>query len=419
MGGRGLAGTALAVAGKEIRTGLRDRQAVVYTVLLPLAMYPVLFWVMLQGFLVMQGERERTEVRLASGLAGERSRVEEALIEPSAEVPAGPATLDWHEQPWTRDDATEALRAAELDGYLAQPEDGGIEILFDGSKSRSALASERAEQRLSNLVTVLRVEAAGGDPDALLPYTVDYVDVASSEEQSAFVLSLLLPMMFCVMVVLGAFFPAIDLTAGEKERGTAETTLLLPVPRLGVLLGKLLAVCAFALAATVLNLAGLLVAGEHLLAGMAQAGGDAGIAFDIPWGAFPRAAPLLLIFLVSTSALLLAVASLANTFKQGQSLLGGVQMLILVPTVLASLPGIELTPALALVPVAQTALAFKGILQSNAATLDLMLVAGSQLVYTALALALALRLGRSEALSLGSGEPLRLPALLRGGGAPK
>ena len=404
---------AAAVAGKEIRAGLRDRQALVYTVLLPLALYPVLFWVMLQGFLVMQGERERTEVTVgaAADLAPELIEALRAALEaPGEDLPPGPARLELGD--YDRGAAEAALWAGELDAALVAAEDGPV-LLYDGSKSRSSLALDRGLERLGAAAQEARVRAVGGEADRLVPFRVEAVDLASGAESSAFVLSFLLPMMFCIMAVLGAFFPAIDLTAGESERGTLETTLLLPVPRLGVLLGKVAAVTTFASLATVLNLVGLLVAAEHLLAGL---GADA-FEFEVPWGVFPKAAPLLLLFLITTSAVLLGVASLARTFKQGQALLGSVQMVLLVPAMVVSMPGIDLSPGLALVPVAQTALAFKALLQSEAGALELLLVTASQILYGALALALALRLAASEALRGGGDERVGLFEALRARGS--
>jgi sodium transport system permease protein len=408
---------ALAVARKELLTGLRDRQAMIYAVLLPLALYPVLFWVMLQGALVVEGERERTEVTAAiRGAAddGEAEALAHALAEPPEGESPGPMRMPARAEP-----TLDALRGGALDALvvLGRPEldpalgalvpaelpapgsDAPSILFYDGSKSRSSLAKKRGLDRLASVAAAKRLDAVDGDASALAAFRVERVSLASEVEESAFVLSFLLPMMFCIMTVLGGFFPAVDLSAGEKERHTAETTLLLPVPRIGVIGGKILTVAVFALVATTLNVTGLLVAAQHLLAGI-----DTGFAFEVPWSAFPQAAPLLLLFLVTTSAILFAIASFADTFKQGQALLGPVQFVVLMPAIVVSMPGIELSPTLALVPVAQTALAFKAILQGDAAALDLALVAVSEVVYAALAVGIALRLASSEARALGGGS---------------
>ena len=71
-----------------------------------------------------------------------------------------------------------------------------------------------------------------------------------------FSLAALIPLILVLMTVTGAVYPAIDLTAGERERGTLETLIAAPVPRLGLLLAKYVAVLAVALLTAVVNLAG-------------------------------------------------------------------------------------------------------------------------------------------------------------------
>ena len=133
-------------------------------------------------------------------------------------------------------------------------------IYYDSTNSRSEIARERSGSALVRWADDLRsgaAEARDIDPDALDPILVSSNSIAEKKDEGALMLSLMLPMLLVIMSVLGAFFPAVDLTAGEKERGTAETTLLLPVPRTATHLGKILAVSAAAMIATALNLLAL------------------------------------------------------------------------------------------------------------------------------------------------------------------
>ena len=133
-------------------------------------------------------------------------------------------------------------------------------MLFDSTRSKSGTARDRIETSLERWAEELRGQAAEEraiDPRALDPIEVSSRSVAEESDQANVVLSLLLPMLLVFMSVLGAFFPAVDLTAGEKERSCAETTMLLPVPMTAVHLGKIFAVCAAAMIATTLNLAAL------------------------------------------------------------------------------------------------------------------------------------------------------------------
>jgi sodium transport system permease protein len=164
------------------------------------------------------------------------------------------------------------------------------------------------------------------------------------------------------MSVMGAFFPAVDMTCGERERKTAETTLLLPVPRDAVHLGKILAVCVAAVLATVLNLTALALSAQHLLRMLPS---NTGVQVDVPVRALLQVAPLLLLFAFFVSSVLTGTAALARTFKEGQALLGPVQILFVVPAMAGVLPGLELTPALAGIPVINVVLCFRGLLRGD------------------------------------------------------
>ncbi len=415
--------TALSVAAKELRTSLRDRQTLIYAVLLPLALYPAIFWIMLQGYAFLQGRDGATTVRV--GVAGEARRVEWPRIARALEDERdgrhpGPIEIETLVGSWDAKRARGRIRSEEqeLDALLLFAGEGQPTQLFhDSTRSDSTLARRRVSERLGDLAQRIReqeVDAMGRPWDELSPYAVEERDVGSQEGLGGYLLSFLLPMMFVFMGILGAFYPAVDATAGEKERHTAETTLLLPVPRTGIYLGKVLAIATASFVATGLNLGGMALAAEHLLASMP--GADA-VAIEIPWGAFLRVLPLGLVFLFSMSAVLFAVSSLADTFKQGQSLLGTVQMLFLFPAMVGVLPGIELNAGLALLPVVQTVLAFKAILQTSASEsanlLHLALAFVSQLLYAALAIYLALRLTSRESLQTGQARGRRWLSLMR------
>ena len=417
--------SAVRICAIELLAALRDRQTLMYTVVLPLVLYPALFWVMLQGFTLIKGRDEITAVEL--GVVGALETVsEERLFEALAEAPE--TDRDGGElgtihcralAPMSGAEAAEALTAedSELDAILLLGETPAS-LLFEGTRGRSRLARDRAAERLAALAQRIReeeLEETGHDPTRLTAFTVGQHDLASERDLAAYVFSHILPMTFVIMAVMGAFYPAVDVTAGEKERGTAETTLLLPVGRTELHVGKILSVCAAATIATVLNLLGLVVAAEPLLAGM-----GAGVSIEVPWSSLLLAFPLCAAFLLTTSAILVAMATLTDTFKQGQALLGGVQLAFILPAMFGILPGIELSPGLALVPVVQTVLAFKTVLQGTAGHgVELLLVFVSQLAYAWLALKLSMRLSSREALLVSGASIRRLFSLWRTEGAPR
>ena len=283
-------------------------------------------------------------------------------------------------------------------------------IAYDSTDPRSNLARSRVERRLEGFADAEREAAAqeaGVDPAALQPLVKVTHNLAPDEEMGAFVISLLFPLLLVVMTLMGAFHPAVDMTAGERERGTAETTLLLPVPRRAVHQGKILAVCATAVLATSLNLLALGLSAGHLFE---MLGASVNIEVELPVAAFLRIAPLALLFAFFTSATLTGIAALAKSFKEGQALLGPVQMLFIVPAMSGVMPGLELDPGLAFVPVVNVVIAFRSLLRGEVLPLEYALTALSMLLYAGIAIAFAVRVLSRETIAT-SGETVPLSRL--------
>lgn len=432
-------------AAKDLRTSFRDRSTLIQTILVPLALYPVMFWLMLQASTILEGQKAdrvvRVDVVTDDGQAGFAADLIEEWKVPDPEVvdpetagpealgpkalgpkalgedPSGPAALD---ESGEQENEEENTGLAQVEAKIV--ESGGLspkERLFsddptdavlvlqttaegrvisihtDSARASSLLAGERLAEWLDHrghLERVAQAKTAGSTLDELAPFGYERIDVSEAEELGAFVLSLLLPLMLVVMGTLGAFYPAVDLTAGEHERRTHETTLLAPVPRMAIQLGKVLAVTTCSVLAATMNLIGMALAANHLL-GML---GGIGISFKLPIANLLLALPFAAAFLLFVSAVLCAAASLTRTFKQGQSLLGTVQMAFLLPAMVTSMPTLQLTAGLAAVPVVGVALAFRTLLRggplADLPVVPLILVLVFQILFAVLALALSLRL---------------------------
>lgn len=444
----------LLVARKELLGSFRDRQTTLYTIVLPIALYPFIFWAMIQGALFVQGRQEHTDVRIGvaatsaarlpfgiqTALAAEpessphdeseaaprktrtdihrmqvdlsQRPLDEALARAWLHAPEDRELLDdrhddeiarapdvGRTQTPERPDAVLLLRATPESGDDISAEETKARLFYDSTESRSSIAKKRVEKRMPAYAEKLRRDRAAEarrDPRELEPFQVDEPkDMAEEARGGAFLLSLILPMLLVVMTVIGAFYPAVDLTAGERERNTIETTMLLPVPRLAVHQGKILAVCAGAILATTLNLLALALSAGHLV-NMLREGRTIQIA--LPLGAFLAITPLAILFAFFVSALLTGIAALARTFKEGQALLGPVQMLFMFPAMAGAIPGLELTPKLALVPIVNVVLAFRALLKGQSLPLEYTLTAASLLVLALASIWLALRILSRESL---------------------
>lgn len=429
-------GATLRVCWKELVTSFRDRQTTLYTLVLPIVLYPFLFWSMIQVSLFLEGRGEVTEVEVGIAapdaallppglaesleLAPRKSGATDAAPAGTGHDPEGPELNRLRALPprtpldldaaraWAAGRAADGEAAADAprpDAVLYVHGDGsggraGVSVLYDSTRTDSEIALARVRRRLPLFATDLRERAveAVAPGTGLEPFVREPArNVAPQPAIGAYLLSSVLPVLFVLITVMGAFFPAVDLTCGERERKTAETTLLLPIPRSAVHLGKILAVCAAALIATSLNLSALALSAEHLLRMLPAA---SRIEVRLPVRALLQVAPLLVLFAFFVSSVLTGISALARTFKEGQALLGPVQILFVLPGLAGSLPGVEITPLLASIPVVNVVLCFRSLLRGDLFPLEYAITAVSLALLSFAAIGLSLWMLSRESLLL-------------------
>ncbi|MFM8584224.1 MAG: type II CAAX prenyl endopeptidase Rce1 family protein, partial [Planctomycetaceae bacterium] len=202
-----------------------------------------------------------------------------------------------------------------------------------------------------------------------------------------------IPLILTLMTVTGAVYPAIDLTAGERERGTLEVLVSAPIPRLSVLVAKYVAVLAVALLTASVNLAMMAVTLRLSGLGATLFGGE-----GLGGASLAAIAALMLLFAGFYSAVLLVVTCTARSFKEAQAYLIPVILLSLSPAVLSLMPGVQLAGLLQLLPPVNLVLLGRDLLTHQVEPRSAAIVVVSTLVYAGLALALAARLFGSEAV---------------------
>ncbi|MBR9800235.1 CPBP family intramembrane metalloprotease [bacterium] len=248
-------------------------------------------------------------------------------------------------------------------------------IIRNSANEKSLIAYGRVREALDSWEQAIlnqRLEMANLPADLTRPVDADRLDLAKEEELAANVWSRLFPAMLIIMAMTGAFHPAIDLGAGEKERGTMETLLISPALRSEIVIGKFLTVLLFSLVTAMLNLASMGMTGLHILnsagGGSLQGLGD----FSVPpvsqlmWVAV-MAVPLASLF----ASLSLAFALFARSSKEGQYYLTPLLTVTLGLTVFCLSPAVEITPFYSLVPVMGPALLLKGLLLGETAASNL------------------------------------------------
>lgn len=349
--------------GMELRSALRERSLVVNSVLIPIFLYPVMIWVMFTAITFIQGKTEGFTSRVAflavpdsqRAFVAELGRDEKYRVLEVADPAAARAQV--------RDGRLDAALAFEplAGGDAASlPGNGRVKVLFDGSRDRSREARDRLERRLAaRRGSMLEREAAARgttDPEWQV-VALERRDRSSGRQQGQFILGLMLPTFLLLMCAVGCFYPAIDATAGERERGTWETLASSGVRRESVVLAKYLLVATFGVTAGVLNLGAMVFSMGRILAPLLERAGETGIEFSIPWLALPVVIGGTVLLALFLAAGMMLLAAFARTFKEGQSLVMPLYLMTILPVMLVR--GTPFDATTALVPILNVTLMFR------------------------------------------------------------
>jgi sodium transport system permease protein len=264
---------------------------------------------------------------------------------------------------------------------------GNLEEFF--AKQRSEMAAGRLAGR-------------GIAPSVLTPVKTEEENVATQEKVTGARLGGLVPYFIILFSLMGALHPAMDLTAGEKERGTMETILASAVSRGELVLGKFFFVLTASVMTALISLTSYGITLKYApVRSMARGAGASAKAFVASFSlkslamVFGMVLPLAMFF----SATLIAVALIARNYKEAQSYVGPIMILAIIPAIISVLPGIELNAKLALIPILNVSLVSKEVLSGSYPWGFIGLVFASTSFYAAVALAIAaLQFQREEVL---------------------
>jgi sodium transport system permease protein len=198
----------------------------------------------------------------------------------------------------------------------------------------------------------------------------------------------------------GAMYPAMDLTAGEKERGTMETILTSRVSRTHLVLGKFLLVLTASITTAILAISSMwvssLIAAKMFASALPQKAAAAQLHLVVRAQDLLAVLVLVLPVAVLFSAALLAISLFAKSNKEAQSYISPLMILVIVPAVASLMPGVELDARLALVPILSTSLVTKEVFMGTYHWGYIAIIFASSCAYAAVALYAAVRLFQRE-----------------------
>ena len=220
---------------------------------------------------------------------------------------------------------------------------------------------------------------------------VKRIEISSGRSAGGTIASMI-PLALVLMTITGAVYPAIDLTAGERERGTLETLMAAPVPRMGILLAKFIAVVTVAVLTAILNLVGMtIVMWVFQLDQMLPGGGlTPGIIFKVFL--------LLVLFAAFFAACLLMVTSFARSFKEAQAYLVPIILLSLGPGLLAMSPSVVLGGLTAVTPMMNLLVLARDVMAGQVEVGAAVIAVVSTLVYAFVALSIAARMFGADSI---------------------
>jgi sodium transport system permease protein len=378
---------------REVRDQIRDRRTLFMIFVLPILLYPILGYGIGQFTLLLQQAPKKVELIGAENLpkepqllSADGTRFNPELFDSPAEADFLVVELAAPGPPWNDPKyREEAVRSREVKAVveipkdlkerLADEQDVDIAIVYNRADEASQITELRLKEvveRWKKSIVAKRLARDKRTEGYTEPVKTKGVDVATAGEVGGSVWGKLFPFLLVMMALTGAFYPAVDLCAGEKERGTMETLLISPATRTEIVIGKFLTVMLASVMTAVLNLVSMGLTGLQLAMKVGSAAnngaaGGSGFAPPTLQSAFWMA--LLLIPLAALfSAVCVALAVLARSMKEGQYYMTPLYMVALPLIFLTLAPGIELNFFYSLVPITGVALLLRALIVADYTT---------------------------------------------------
>jgi sodium transport system permease protein len=381
------------VYGKELRDSLRDRRTIISMIVVPVLAIPLLMFGV--GTLVFKTvTKARQEIPHVMIIGGENSPKVLSALRAAKSLQIVPATADFTNQIVEKRVRAVVKLPPDFDAAIARGDKAEVDIYEYAGEIKSGFAAGNLNAFFQNLrdTTVReRLESRGVPVEVLKPFTIQRQNVAPPAKVAGSLLGGMLPYIIIILCMTGAMYPAIDLTAGEKERGTMETILCCPVGRTELVLGKFLMVLTASVGTVVLSLLSMGATfqfAKRVLAGSAPREVLQTVA-TIDIGGLAGVFLMLLPVAVMLSAALLMVGLFSKSFREAQSYCGPLMLVVIVPAIAAMLPGMELNASLAVVPLLNVSLVCKEMISGTWHWNYILLIFGSACLYATAALAAA------------------------------
>lgn len=388
---------------RELKDILRDKKTLFTMVVIPILLYPLLIIGMsVLMSAIMSSQAEKTYlVAFDTDEAVEKEF--EAIFKENKE------DIGYQIEIADISNYEEALDAEEIDAFVQEKEEGVYALNYLSAKDKSTTAVSALGSAFDIYRENLReqrIEDAGLDVETLLnPISFQREDLSSTEESVGNLLGSMMPVFIIVSILLGAIYPAIDVTAGEKERGTLETLLTLPVTNFEMIMSKFLAVSVIACVSAMLNVFSMGGAIVFLVSGTMSSMADMNITIHyetfIPGILFTLV--VMLFFALLVTAVCMCTCVFAKSFKEANNYATPVMLIFMFGSYVTMIPDMELTAQTAAIPIVNVALMVEGLFQFSYNYGLFAIVLFSNVAYSLLAIMILGKIYNSEAVLFSEG----------------
>ena len=357
----------IAIFKKELTDVLRDKRTLFFMIVIPVIVMPLIFIgsIKFQEYQSKKSDEKILNIALINKTSD--SQIRDYLLDQKGVYLLEDIDLDSLELGIKNDSLQGGLYIHEnFISDISTNVMGKVEVYYKSSDLMS-----KAKNRINNALEIYKNEVVSErlsqfnvDKDLLEPLDIINKDISTKKETIGKAVGGLIPYMLVIFIFLGAMYPAIDLGAGEKERGSLETLLSSPATKFEITVGKLMVVSLAGMVSGLISVIGISVPFYFI----------GNIPDQIKSTVLEIISPFIIVSVIILmvpiaiffASMLLSISFYARSFKEAQSLMGPLNIIIIVPLMLTLGPGIEIDHITALIPLINVGLLTKEILAGSA-----------------------------------------------------
>lgn len=394
---------------KEVLDVFRDKKTVIMMLVVPVILYPLIFIGAMQVVAAISSSTDNQNYIIAVEAEDDGAFFKTLQDRSAAEADAYTLTIYDVNLMDSDGDCMTKLREEEIDAYVAgkmQNEKMHYDVYYLSSVTNSSYAAGIVMDALEAFredITKNKIWQAGlHTSDILEPVFFEKQDISTNEQSLGSIMGAVLPFMLIISLLMGTMYPAIDTTAGERERGTLETILTLPVTNRQLIVSKFMTVASIGMISAFLNILSMGGIAFYVYQIM-ELESDAQQVFDI--GKFIPAILVCILavfaFSLFISAVTMCVTSFAKSYKEANNYITPLMLVVMIVGYIGFIPNIELTQTMAMVPVANICLLIKNILVFKIDYTAIAVVLLANVAYAVLAILFLGKIYDSETILFG------------------